>query len=377
LLNKQYGQVDINLTRITEKFTGIREGNMDNKMLAAYLPGDGTVELKRADIPSPGHGEVLVRIRAATVCGSDIKGIYHTPRENRAANFRNNIAGHEPAGVIEKCGPGMRRFKEGDRVAVYHISGCGVCLECRKGYMINCSSPLRAAYGWDRDGAMAEFMLADEKDLIPLPANLSYIDGAMIACGFGTVYEGLDNIGVSGKDTVLVVGLGPVGMAALMTAKALGARKLIGADTVGERCDIAESKRLAHHTLVSCRDTYKEIMDLTGGAGVSKAVDCSGSPAGRLLAVKAAGKWGRVAYIGEGSTVEFAPSEDLMHWQKTIHGSWVTSIWRMEELTSLISGWGVHPEDLVTHRFPLEKACEAFALMDGGKCGKIAVLPAP
>ena len=197
---------------------------MDKKMTAAYLPGDGTVDFRQVGIPAPGHGEVLIKIKAATVCGSDIKGIYHTPRERRPENFRNNIAGHEPCGQIAVCGPGMKRFKEGDRVIVYHISGCGICYECRKGYMINCSSPLRAAYGWDRDGAMADYMLADEKDLIPLPGSLSFIDGAMIACGFGTVYEGLDNIGVSGKDAVLVTGLGPVGMAALMVAKAMGAR---------------------------------------------------------------------------------------------------------------------------------------------------------
>ena len=347
---------------------------MAEKMLAAYLPGDGTTEMKRVDIPEPGHGEVLVRIKACTVCGSDIKGVYHNPRERRPESFRNNIAGHEPCGLIEKCGPGMRRFKEGDRVIVYHISGCGICFECRKGYLINCSSPTRAAYGWDRNGGMAEFLLADEKDLIPLPDNMSYIDGAMIACGFGTVFEGLENIGVSGKDTVLVTGLGPVGMAALMLAKAMGAKKTIGMDVVKERCDIALEKGIADHALIFGEDSLDAIMNLTGGKGVDKALDCSGNPKGRHLAVTATGMWGNIAFIGEGSTVEFAPSADLMHFQKAIYGSWVTSIWRMEELTMLISAWGIHPDAIITHKFPLEKAPEAFDLMDKGKCGKVAVV---
>jgi threonine dehydrogenase-like Zn-dependent dehydrogenase len=346
----------------------------DSKMLAAYLPGDGTVELKRVAIPSPGFGEVLVKIKAATVCGSDIKGIYNNPREKRLESFRHNIAGHEPCGQIAECGPGMRRFKEGDRVVVYHISGCGICYECRRGYMINCSGPSRKAYGWDRDGAMAEYMLADEKDLIPLPDNMSYVDGAMIACGFGTVYEGLENIGVCGKDSVLVVGLGPVGLAALMIAKALGARKLIGADVVKERCEIALDRGIADAAFLAGADTLNDIMEYTNGAAIDKALDCSGHPDGRLLAVKAIGMWGRAAFIGEGSTVEFWPSNDLMHEQKTIYGSWVTSIWRMEELTGLISEWGIHPESLVTHRFALEQAPEAFSLMYGGKCGKVAVV---
>ena len=97
--------------------------------------------------------------------------------------------------------------------------------------MISCSSPSRAAYGWQRDGGMAPYILAEEKDCVLLPDELSYTDGAQVACGFGTVYEGLEKIGVSGNDQVLVVGLGPVGLAALMLAKALGATKLVGVDT--------------------------------------------------------------------------------------------------------------------------------------------------
>ena len=80
------------------------------------------------------------------------------------------IAGHEPCGHDVETGPGCRRFKSGDRVIVYHISGCGVCNDCRRGYMISCTSPeYRRAYGWQRDGGMAQYLLAEEKDLILLP----------------------------------------------------------------------------------------------------------------------------------------------------------------------------------------------------------------
>ena len=101
--------------------------------------------------------------------------------------------------------------------------------------MISCTSEYRAAYGWQRDGGMASYILADEKDLVPLPDELTYTDGAQVACGFGTVYEGIEKIGVSGNDTVLATGLGPVGLAALMLSKAMGAEKLIGVDIVEER----------------------------------------------------------------------------------------------------------------------------------------------
>ncbi|MDR2628232.1 MAG: zinc-binding dehydrogenase, partial [Dysgonamonadaceae bacterium] len=288
--------------------------------------------------------------------------------------YQNKICGHEPCGQIVGVGPGLRRFREGDRVIVYHISGCGVCNDCRRGYMISCSSEFRRAYGWQRDGGMAEYMLAEEKDLVLLPHSLSYTDGAQIACGFGTVYEGLEKIGISGNDAVLVVGLGPVGLAACMLASAMGAQQIIGVDTVRERVELAKEKKLVDHAFLSDRDTLDKILALTGGKGVEKAVDCSGNTHGRQLAVRATRKWGQVVFLGEGGTVELNPSPDLIHAQKTIVGSWVTNLWRMEDLVERIVRWGIHPEDLVTHRFTLDRASEAYALMAEGKCGKVAVV---
>ncbi len=347
---------------------------MSNTMKAAYLPGNSTVLMKEVEIPEPGFGQVLVRTKSSTICGSDIRAIYREHLGKGPEGYQNKIAGHEPAGQIVKCGPGMRRFKEGDRVVIYHISGCGLCMDCRQGYMISCTSPLRAAYGWQRDGGMAPYILADEKDLVPLPDELTYTDGAQVACGFGTVYEGLEKIGISGNDAVLVVGLGPVGLATLMLAKAMGAEKLIGVDTVPERCQIAREKGLADLTLLSGPDALPAILAATRGQGVERAIDCSGHTLGRQLAIRATRKWGRIAFVGEGGTVEFNPSPDIIHDQKTIYGSWVTSIWKMEELVAKLVRWGIHPEDLVTNRFPLDQADAAYRLMAEGKCGKVAVV---
>jgi threonine dehydrogenase-like Zn-dependent dehydrogenase len=347
---------------------------MDQTMKAAYLPGNSTVVIKEVNVPEPGHGEVLIKTKSSTICGSDIRAIYREHLGKGPEGYQNKIAGHEPAGQIIKCGPGMRRFKEDDRVVLYHISGCGLCNDCRRGYMISCTSPLRAAYGWQRDGGMAPYILADEKDCVLLPAELTYTDGAQVACGFGTVYEGLQRIGICGNDAVLVVGLGPVGLAALMIAKAMGAQKLIGVDVVPERCRIAEEKKLAHHVFVSGPDTLEQIQKITGSMGVERAVDTSGHTLGRQLAIRATRKWGKIVFIGEGGSVEFNPSPDIIHDQKTIYGSWVTSIWLMEEVIERIVRWNIHPEDLVTHRFPLDKVSDAYKLMAEGKCGKVAVV---
>lgn len=343
-------------------------------MMAAYLPGNSTVVLKEVDIPVPGHGQVLVKTKSSTICGSDIRAIYHEHLGKGPEGYQNKIAGHEPAGQIVQCGPGMRRFKPDDRVIIYHISGCGVCNDCRRGYMISCTSPHRAAYGWQRDGGMAPYILADEKDLVLLPDELTFTDGAQVACGFGTVYEGIEKIGISGNDAVLVTGLGPVGLAALMVAKAMGASLLIGTDVSEERCQLAESLGLAHKTYVATADLLPMLLAETKGAGFERSIDCSGHTAARQLCVRATRKWGKIALVGEGGSMELNPSPDLIHDQKTIYGSWVTSIWKMEELVERLVRWGIHPEELVTHRFTLDRAAEAYALMAGGNCGKVAVV---
>jgi threonine dehydrogenase-like Zn-dependent dehydrogenase len=239
--------------------------------------------------------------------------------------------------------------------------------------MISCSSPLRAAYGWQRDGGMAEYILCDEKDLVELPDELSYADGAQVACGFGTVYEAIYKVGVSGMDNVLVVGLGPVGLAILMLCKVMGAQKLIGIESNPYRIDLAKKLNLADAVLLAGPNNVDEVKALTGGNGVERSFDASASDPGRQTAIRAARQWGKIAFVGEGNTVSFNPSPDIIHPQKSIYGSWVTSIWLMENLVEELVRWKIHPDVLVTHRFSLEKADDAYKLMAGGQCGKVAV----
>lgn len=343
-------------------------------MTGAYLPGNSTVELKEIAIPEPGHGEVVLRMKASTICGSDIRAIYHEHLGKGPEGYQGVVAGHEPCGQIVKTGPGCRRFATGDRVIVYHISGCGVCNDCRRGYMISCTSErYRRAYGWQRDGGMADYLLAEEKDLIHLPDELTYSDGAQVACGFGTAYEGLMKAGISGNDAVLITGLGPVGLATGALCRKLGAERIIGIDVIEERLKLALDLKVCDEVLRSGADNVEEVRRLTGGRGVERAVDCSANEAARVTAIRATRKWGRIVFLGEGGKVEFNPSPDIVHDQKTIYGSWVTSTWLMDELVERLVRWKLHPADLVTHRFSLDDADEAYALMASGKCGKVAV----
>jgi threonine dehydrogenase-like Zn-dependent dehydrogenase len=313
-------------------------------------------------------------MKASSICGSDIRAIYRAHLGKGPEGYRPGIiAGHEPCGQIVRLGSGARRFREGDRVAVYHISGCGVCYDCRMGYQISCASPSRGAYGWQRDGGHAAFLLAEERDLVRLPDSVSYQDGALCACGFGTCYEATRRVGLSGRDRVLVVGLGPVGLAALMLAKAQGAPKTIGVDVAESRVALARRLNLADVAFAADDEAPAKILEATDGHGAEVSIDCSGSPAGRLLALRATRQWGRCVFVGEGNSVTFDPSPDLIHKQITLYGSWVTSLGHMEELVERLALWGIHPHDTVTHTFPLDKAADAYALMDEGHCGKVVI----
>jgi threonine dehydrogenase-like Zn-dependent dehydrogenase len=344
-------------------------------MQGVVLPGQRRVEFKEFPVPEPGHGQVLVQVKASSICGSDIRAIYREHLGHGPEAYQNVIAGHEPCGQIAKVGPGCKRFKEGDRVILYHISGCGVCADCREGYMISCTSPHRAAYGWQRDGGHAPYLLAEENTCIPLPEALSYVDGALVACGFGTVYEALSRVRVSGQDRVLITGMGPVGMAAGLVAKAMGASLVIGTDISDARLEFAQEVGAIDQAIMANDDqAVTKIKGLTGGTGCEVSLDCSGSPAGRLLALQGTRRWGRAAMVGEGSTVEFDVSQTIIHNQITIYGSWVTSTGRMEELVEKLVEWQLKPEIIVSHRFPLAEAAAAYQVADEGQSGKVCIV---
>ena len=343
-------------------------------MKGVILPGNSTIEFKQFHIPEPGPGQVLIKMKASSICGSDIRAIYREHLGKGPEAYQGVIAGHEPCGQIVSLGSGTVRFKVNDRVIIYHISGCGVCHDCRMGYQISCSSDRRAAYGWQRDGGHADYVLAEERDLVLLPDSLSYIDGALCACGFGTAYEALNRVNISGEDRILVVGLGPVGLAMLMLAKKMGVTKLIGVDTVPERLDLAKKLNLLDAAFIYDSDSLNLILQETNGTGTEVSVDCSGNASGRLLSIQGTRQWGRTVFVGEGGTVQFEPSRDIIHKQITIYGSWVTSLPHLEDLVEKLVRWNIHPEDTVTHTFHLNEAAEAYRVMDEGKCGKVVII---
>jgi len=349
-------------------------------MTGVILPGNRTVQFRELPVPEPGAGQVLVKMKASSICGSDIRAIYREHLGQGPEAYQNVVAGHEPSGEIVAVGPHCKEFKVGDRVVLYHIAGCGCCVDCMHGYMISCRSPAhRKAYGWQRDGGHAEYCLAEENTCVHLPDNLTYVDGAFMACGFGTAWECLTRMNVSGRDRLLVTGLGPVGLAAAQLAKSLGVTEIIGVDLAAGRLEFARQLRyrdgasLVDHVLPAGDSALAQIEKLTG-RGCEVSIDCSGASSARLLALRGTAQWGRCGFVGEGGKMEFDVSPFLIHEQITLYGSWVTSRKHLADLALHLARLGVHPETTCGVRLTLAKAAEAYELADKGQTGKVCIV---
>ncbi|MDR1145669.1 MAG: zinc-binding dehydrogenase [Verrucomicrobiales bacterium] len=355
--------------------------NLPSKMTGVVLPGNSTVEFREYPVPTPGHGQVLLKMRASSICGSDIRAIYREHLGKGPEGYNGVIAGHEPSGEVVAVGDGCKARQVGDRVVIYHISGCGCCPDCLHGYQISCHNPAhRKAYGWQRDGGHAEYLLAEEVDCVPLPDNLTFVDGAFMACGFGTAWECITRMNVSGRDRLLITGLGPVGLAAAQLAKVLGVTEIIGADLSLGRLAFVKSLEfkkgvpLVDHVIQSDAGALSAIKELTKGAGCEASIDCSGAAPARLLALKGTRQWGRCGFVGEGGKVEFDVSPFLIHEQITLFGSWVTSVKHLSDLAEILGRHDVHPEATVGAKLPLSEAAQAYQIADQAQEGKTVIV---
>ena len=205
--------------------------------------------------------------------------------------------------------------------------------------------------------------------LVALPDGLSFEEGAAVACGTGTAYGALKRLDVSGRDTLAIFGQGPVGLSATMLGRAMGAR-VVAVDIGAERRQLA--KEFGAETVIDPRavDPVSALRDLTRGEGVEAALDCTGNPEARVAAVRSAGTWGRVCLVGEGNTTTFDISRDLIRKQLTILASWTFSTVGQAECASFIADRTLPLGRLLTHRFTLDQAVEAYRLFDTQTTGK-------
>ena len=246
------------------------------KMKGVVPIGNRKVEVREFDIPEPGEGQVLIDVKCAGICGSDVNTFKMTWEQ---INERQNlIVGHEAGGVVKKVGPCVKNVKVGDRVCIYHYLGCGTCDHCQKGIYGWCEN--KKAYGWHMHGTTGEYLITNEINCCPLPEQLPFEEAAFMACSAGTAYASLKKLGQTMGDGYLaIIGLGPIGIVSSLIAEAKG-WKVCAFDLSGNRVNFA--KKLGINAF--CKDTDKSIVDQVtqrnNGKQPLRLLDTSGHPDG-------------------------------------------------------------------------------------------------
>ena len=340
-------------------------------MKGVVFLGNRRCAVREFPVPEPGHGEVLLRIMATGICGSDL----HVYRGERVPG---QIAGHEPCGIVEQAGPGVLRLRPGDRVSVHHHFGCGVCPSCVRGEVVAC--PDDRCAGVAVPGSFAEHMVAPERNCVRLPDGVSFVDGAFMACVGATAYAALRRLGAVAHETLAVYGLGPVGLSCVLVAKAMGLR-VIGVDVIAERVKLARHCGADDALNAALADPLPAVRAFSRIAGVGwvEGVDCvietSGSAAARASVIPSLRREGKAAIVGVGSNEKVINPSDIHGRAATLIGSVVFPLGWSWDFARFLATSGLSFELAVTHRFPLGEAELALRTADEGRCGKVLFLP--
>jgi len=348
-------------------------------MLAAVLHAPGDLRVERVPAPlEPKAGEVIVRVMAAGVCGSDIGRVMKT------GTYRfPTIPGHEFAGVVERLGEAVDDHQPGDPVAVAPLMPCFKCPECAAGHYSLCDT--YDFMGSRSDGGFAEFLRVPARNLLPVPRDLPINVAATIEPA-AIILHGIQKIDLSLGDAVAVIGCGALGFFAVQFAKLSGAQPLIAIDIDDEKLALA-AEAGADLTINPTReDVAAGVRAATEGRGVHLAIEAAGSNAARDLAIGCVRKQGTVLLYGSAYgdvTFKGALFEQIIRHEIEIVGSWNSYSapfpgreWR--DIISLLRVGRLKAGPLITHVLALEEAPRVFrALADRsfGRYHKIIFAP--
>ena len=340
-------------------------------MKGVVFLGNRRCELRELPVPDPASGEVLIRIQATGICGSDLT-VY------RGEHGYSVASGHEASGIVEKVGPNVTRLQVGDRVSVHHHLGCGACAACARGEVVAC--PGHRVLGMGVPGSFAEHTAAPEHCCIPLPDPVSFVDGAFMACVGGTVYGVMRRLAPTAHETLAVFGLGPVGLSGVLMGKAWGLR-VVGVDVLAHRlalagtCGADLAVDAAQPDAIDAVREFSRVPGFPSGDGVDYAVETSGSTAARRALIPCLRRKGKAAIVGVGSTQDVINPTDIHGKACTILGSVVFPLGWMWDLARFIAASGMSFEPAVSHRFALDDCQEALRVADECEGGKVVFLP--
>jgi len=249
------------------------------------------LQLRQVPMPTVAGADVLVRIKAAGICHSDV----HYRAGVSPVRQLPVTLGHEIAGVVEQVGPLVNNVQVGDRVCLHYLVTCGGCDDCIAGREQFC--PQGLMLGKHRDGGYAEYIAVPERNVLPLPEEIPFEQGAILMCSSATSFHALRKARLQGGETVAVFGAGGLGMSAIQLAKALGALDVYAVDVHEGRLGLASNYGAIAVNATQC-DPVLEIRRLTGRRGVDVALELAGLPETMEQAVQSLGVFGRAVMVG-------------------------------------------------------------------------------
>ena len=349
-------------------------------MQAIVMTGPNEYDVQTVETPRPKAGEVLVKVMAISICGSDPKvfdGGYLSIGWPPQFPF---TPGHEFSGVVMELGEGVTDFAVGDRVAGEAHCGCGVCHNCMSGNYNLClnygdTKAGHRHYGFTYQGAYAEYNAYNVRALTKMPDNVSF-EEASLADTAGTALHAVRLTGIEPGGYSLVIGPGPIGNFAMQIAKSMGSKTIV----VGRGDRLKLAGELGADYLInyeSCDNIVAQVKTLTGGPGVHQAFECAGSDAAMEQCVHAARKNGKVAMVALPTTdMHPLPTKTMVMNQIQVIGSRANPNCTGAVLELMSSG-AVNARDMITHTFSLERFHEAMETfikrIDGAM--KVVVLP--
>ena len=340
------------------------------RALAKMQPAPG-VELVQRDIPTPGPGQVRLKMVAASICGTD----YHIYRWDPWASQiikPPTILGHELAGIVEATGPGVTRVREGDLVGVESHVVDWTCAQCRRGEMHLCRN--LKVIGAHLDGGFAEYVVIPEANAI----ESNGLDPAIVALQepMGNAVHAAFVEPIEGR-SVAITGCGPIGLCSIGIAHAAGATTVIATDTEPYRLELARNMGADMALDARDPDTVRRIVDATGGDGVEVILEMSGSAAALGQALEFATRGGRISLLGIFAEPVAVDLSDLVIQKGLrlygIYGRRIYDTW--ERTQALLRSGRFDPSPIITHRFDLADWEQAFDLIGSRHAGKVVLLP--
>ena len=334
-------------------------------MRGARLFGSCKAETRDYPDPVPEGEEVVVRMEAAAICGSDLHGLYEPAGE------KDFVPGHEAAGVVVAVDR-PRVLKVGARVCTSAGYPCGRCEMCLAGYTIYCRNP-HGGYGFGLNGVHAEYARICERSLMVLPDSMTFEQGCLVLDPVGVPHHTHKRIGTCARHVVGVFGLGPMGLGATCVAAHLGA-KVIGVEPVAYRRDLARKLGAAETIDPAGGSVVEQVRELTGGCGLDRALECSGDAGALHAALDLVRPFGHVAIIGENEQATIRPSDHFCRKEIFLSGSTCYPLGEYHEIVRLFEA-GLRAAEMITHRVHVDQAAEAYATFHSRQTGKVIFVP--